>query len=54
MSVDKINACTTEGHKNIEDENHLGEEIISNNKQSLIPGRNKVKIMFLYHNEILL
>ena len=37
MSADNINACRTEGHENIDhgvDENHLGEKIISNNKQS--------------------
>ena len=37
MSADNINACRTEGHGYIDhgiDENHLGEEIISNNKQS--------------------
>ena len=37
MSADNINACTTEWHGNIYpgvDENHLGEEIISNNQQS--------------------
>ena len=36
MSADNINACTTEGHENIDhgvDENHLGEEIIYNKKQ---------------------
>ena len=36
MSADNINACRTEGHDNIDhgvDENHLGEEIISNRKQ---------------------
>ena len=35
MSADNINACRTEGHDNIDhgvDENHLGEEIISNRK----------------------
>ena len=38
MSADNINACRTEGHGKIDhgvDENHLGEEIISNNQQSL-------------------
>ena len=37
MSADNINACRTEGHGKIDhgvDENHLGEEIISNNQQS--------------------
>ena len=37
MSTDNINACRTEGHGNIDhgvDEDHLGEEIISNNQQS--------------------
>ena len=37
MSADNINACRTEGHGKIDhgvDENHLGEEIISNNNQS--------------------
>ena len=37
MSADNINACRTEGHENTDhgvDENHLGEKIISNNKQS--------------------
>ena len=37
MSADNINACRTEAHENIDhgvDENHLVEEIISNNKQS--------------------
>ena len=37
MSVEYINACRTEGHGNIDhgvDENYVGEEIISNNKQS--------------------
>ena len=37
MSADNIHACRTEGHENIDhgvDENHLGEEIISNYKQS--------------------
>ena len=36
MSADNINACRTEVHENIDhgvDENYLGEEIISNNKQ---------------------
>ena len=36
MSADNINACTTEGHENIDhgvDENHLGEEIIYSKKQ---------------------
>ena len=38
MSADNINAYRTEGHEYIYhgvDENHLGEEIISNNQQSL-------------------
>ena len=37
ISADNINACRTEGHGNIDhgvDEDHLGEEIISNNQQS--------------------
>ena len=37
MAADNINACRTEGHENTDhgvDENHLGEKIISNNKQS--------------------
>ena len=37
MSADNINTCRTEEHENIYhgvDENHLGEEIISNTKQS--------------------
>ena len=37
ISADNIKACRTEGHKNIAhgvDEDHLGEEIISNNKGS--------------------
>ena len=37
MSAENIGACRTEGHENIDhgvDENHLGEEIISNYKQS--------------------
>ena len=37
MSADNIYACRTEGHGNIDhgvDEDHLGEEIISNNQQS--------------------
>ena len=37
MSADNIHACRTEGHENIDhgvDENHLGEEIISNYKQN--------------------
>ena len=37
MSADNINACSSEGHGNIDlgvDANHLGEEIISNNQQS--------------------
>ena len=37
MSADNINTCRTEEHENIDhgvDENHLGEEIISNTKQS--------------------
>ena len=36
MSADNINAYRTEGHEYIYhgvDENHLGEEIISNNQQ---------------------
>ena len=38
MSSDNINVCRAEGHGNIDhgvDENHLGEEIISNSQQSL-------------------
>ena len=37
ISADNINACRTEGHGNTDhgvDEDHLGEEIISNNQQS--------------------
>ena len=37
MSANNIHACRTEGHENIDhgvDENHLGEEIISNYKQN--------------------
>ena len=37
MPADSFNACRTEGQENIDhgvDENHLGEEIISNNNQS--------------------
>ena len=37
LSADNINTCRTKGHENIDhgvDENHLGEEIISNTKQS--------------------
>ena len=37
ISADNINACRTEGHGDIDhgvDEDHLGEEIISNNQQS--------------------
>ena len=36
MSADNINTCRTEVHENIDhgvDENYLGGEIISNNKQ---------------------
>ena len=36
MPADNFNACRTEGQENTDhgaDENHLGEEIISNNKQ---------------------
>ena len=57
MSVENINACRTEEHGNIDhgvDENHVGEEIISNNMQSFNPREKKIKIMFLYHSKILL
>ena len=57
MSADNINSCRTEGHKNIAlgvDEDHLGEKIISNNKESFNSRDKQSKMMFLYHNEILL
>ena len=50
MSADNINACRIEGHENTDhgvDENHLGEEIISNTKQSLNSWEKQVKIMSL-------
>ena len=37
MSADNINTCRTQGHGNTDrgvDDNHLGEKVISNNKQS--------------------
>ena len=54
MSADNINAGTTEEHENIDCENHLGEEIIPIISKVLVLERSKVKIMFLYYNEILL
>ena len=46
MSADNINACRTEVYENIDDgvdENHLGEEIISNNKQNVNSGEKQSK-----------
>ena len=57
MSADNINSCRIEGHENIDhgvDENHLGEEIISNTKQSFNSWEKQVKIMSLYRNEFFL
>ena len=54
MSADNINAGTTEGHKNIDCENHLGEEIIPIISKVIVLERSKVKIISFYYNEILL
>ena len=46
MSADNINAYRTEGHENIDhgvDENHLGEETISNNQQIFNSNEKKSK-----------
>ena len=46
MSADNIHACRTEGHENIDhgvDENHLGEETISNNQQIFNSNEKKSK-----------
>ena len=46
MSADNRYACRTEGHENIDhgvDENHLGEEVISNNKKSFNSREKQIK-----------
>ena len=53
MSTDNINAGTTEGHENIDCENHLGEEIIPIISKVIVLERSKVKIISFYYNEIL-
>ena len=57
MLADNINACRTEGHENIDhgvNVNHLGEESISNNKQSFDSREKQSKNHVSLSNKILL
>ena len=56
MSADNINACRTERHENIDhgvDENHLGENIVSNNKQSFNSREKQSKYVSLSQRDTL-